>query len=629
MKGKSRIKVALAGQPNCGKSTIFNAVAGYRAMVSNFPGTTVEYTSTEVSFGGKIIELVDLPGTYSLSTTDSAELEAVKYLLDGKADVIINVVDASVLSRSLELTLELLEYSLPMVLCLNMIDEAEKKGIIIDEKKLEEKLGIPVIKTIAIKGKGIRELFITAMEVAGKGMKPEPFRYSADVERTIEECMKRLNLPEGKERLFAIKVLEGDEFFMGKLGKASEIIKTVEEICSRFPVENEMMVRERHFNAMKVFEHSARILRGKKRSLENRIDAFLLSGWRGYLLTSFFFFFILFLIFSIGGWLEEALLSPFERILGILSLRAGVIPRLGEGFVQGIAGGVAVVMPYLLPLLFFLSLAEDSGVLPRIAFILDTLMHRIGLHGKSVIPFVMGYGCTVPAIMSTKILETESERKKIALLSGLIPCSARTTVILATAGFYGGFKLAIFIYLLNIVVVAISGRVISGVMGPAPGLIMEIPPYRVPLIGMVLKKVWFRAKDFLFRAWPLLIIGSIIFSLFKVFELEERINHFLAPFTVKVLALPHSLGITLLFGILRKELAMIMAFQALGTTDISSAMSSGQIIRFALFITFYIPCLATIIYTWRNFGWRFTFLSAVFNTAIAILLTVLSRLFPG
>jgi len=616
MREEKTVKIALAGQPNCGKSTIFNAVAGYKAIVSNFPGTTVEYTKTKIKFGDRTIELIDLPGTYSLSTMDEAELSAVKFLLEGDFDVVINVIDASVMSRSLELTLELIEYDIPMVICLNMIDEAEKKGIVIDEKKLEEKFGIPVVKAIAIKGKGIRELFHSAIESAETKRKPYSFKYDEMVEREIEKCMKKLSIKDEKGRLFAIKILEGDGFF-------KRLVKGAEEIDDGKLAE--IIVKERHALAMKTFEEVARIFKGKRSTIENRIDAFLLTGWRGYLFSISFFFLVLFLIFSFGGWIEEIALAPLDKILDHLSKYEGSFYRLIEGLVQGIAGGIAVVLPYLLPLLFILSLTEDAGILPRIAFAFDSIMHRIGLHGKSVIPFVIGYGCNVPAIMSTKILETESERKKVALLTGLIPCSARTTVILAMIGFYGGFYAVVIYYLFNLFVIGISGRIIAALTAPAPGLIIEIPPYRPPYVNMVFKKVWFRTKDFIFRAWPILIVGSIFFSLLKVFNIEDDINSFLAPFTKGILGLPPVLGITLIFGILRKELSMIMLMAAIGTTDISSYMSMGEIIRFTVFITFYIPCLATIIYIWKNFGGRFTVLAVIFNTVIATLLTFLSR----
>ncbi len=616
MKENNIIKIALAGQPNCGKSTLFNAVAGYKAIVSNFPGTTVEYTRTQIKFGNRTIELIDLPGTYSLSTMDAAELSAVQFLLEGDFDVVINVMDASVMSRSLELTFELIEHDVPMVVCLNMIDEAEKKGIIIDEKKLEEKLGIPAVKTIAIKGKGIRELFWTAIEVAEGRRKPFQFKYDEMIEREIEKCMKKFSLTGNRGRLFAIKILEGDKFFKNQVKGAEEI----EEGKL-----GELIIKERHDLAMKTFEGVAKVFKGKRSTLENRIDALLLTGWRGYLFSISFFFFLLFIIFSIGGWIEEIALSPFDKLLNYLSEYHGWTYRIMEGLVQGITGGIAVVIPYLVPLLFFLSLTEDVGILPRIAFAFDNIMHRIGLHGKSVIPFIIGYGCTVPAIMSTKILETESERKKVTLLTGLIPCSARTTVILALVDFYGGFLAVAGYYLFNLLVIALLGRMIAGLTSPAPGLIIEIPPYRVPYPGMVFKKVWFRVKDFIFRAWPVLIIGSIFFSLLRVFGAEGKINSFLAPFTSGILGLPSVAGTVLIFGILRKELSMIMLIGALGTTDISQYMSIGEIIRFTLFITYYIPCLATIIYTWRNFGGKFTFLSAIFNTLVATLLTFLAK----
>lgn len=624
---------ALAGQPNCGKSTLFNAVAGYRAITSNFPGTTVEYTQTHIHLGGKELDLIDLPGIYSLSgAMDKSEEETLKFLINSPPDVIINVVDSSVLSRSLEFTLELMGLNIPMVLCLNMMDEAEKKGIKIDFDKLEKILGIPAVPTVALKGRGVREVFTKAIKIAESKSAPKKLNYYLPpLQKVIEECENLLETEKDKKRFYALEVLTGNPIVEKKLNLTQDVQKRISNLKNDIKDitgedAQDIVIKERHAFAMKVFEEVAEVKKGSQRSFENRVDSFLLTGWRGYTFTTLFFFFMLFIIFFIGSNIEEVFLSPFDALINTVKRLPFPLSELSEGVLQGIAGGIAIVLPYLIPLIFFLSYSEDIGLLPRIAFVFDTIMHRIGLHGKSVIPLIMGYGCSVPAIMGTKILESESERRRVAYLSTLIPCSARTTVILATVGLFAGFKGVILLYLINLLVVGIVSTIISAGEQETPGLIIEIPPYRLPPLSLTLSKTWFRIKDFIFKAWPILIIGSIILSFARIFKVEGIINYALSPLTANALGLPQSVGLTLVFGLLRKELAMLMLFQALGTTDIMNVMTLGQLLTFAVFITFYIPCVATLYYIWRNFGWKFTLFSALFSTFIAIFLASLTAI---
>jgi ferrous iron transport protein B len=288
-----------------------------------------------------------------------------------------------------------------------------------------------------------------------------------------------------------------------------------------------------------------------------------------------------------------------------------------NGLIQGFSGGIGIVLPYLIPFLLGLSLLEDIGYLPRAAFLMDSIMHSIGLHGKSIIPFVLSYGCNVPAIMGVKIMERARDRFITAVLVTLIPCAARTTVIFALVAFYLGPFNALLLYGLNIVVIAVAGKILSRFMPEvSPGMILEMPSYKLPQLSDVMRKVWFRLREFILIAWPILIAGSVILSLLEYFQLDERINEILSFFTSGLLGLPSAVGITLLFGILRKELAIIMLVQALGTSNFSSVMTGEQMMVFTVFSLFYIPCLATLGMLRATIGGRGMLFTLFFTTAI-------------
>jgi len=290
---------------------------------------------------------------------------------------------------------------------------------------------------------------------------------------------------------------------------------------------------------------------------------------------------------------------------------------------MGLAGGVAIVLPYLLPFLFGLAILEDTGYLPRIAYILDNFMHRIGLHGKSVLPLILGYGCSVPAVMATRILESKRDRRITAALASFIPCSARTVVIFSLVAAYMGPLWALGVYLLNIVFVVTLGTVLGRKMkGSSPGLIMEIPDLSVPHGKTLVAKTWLTLREFITIAWPLLIASSVVLGLLEWAQAHDDINAVLSPLTVWILGLPAAAGMTLVFGILRKELTMVMLVQALGTTHVDTVMTAAQLLTFTLFVVFYVPCVATVAVLARELGWRDTAwiagLTIVSATAIAL-----------
>jgi ferrous iron transport protein B len=634
------MRIALAGQPNCGKSTIFNNISGYKAITSNFPGTTVHYTETRTHINGYACNCVDLPGTYSLTAADPAEREARKHLLSGEVDVIINVVDASLLCRSLELTLQLLELEVPTVLCLNMMDEAQRKGIQIDVQELSSILGIPVVPTIANTGKGLRELFFEVLKVWKEKTRGKTQKFSKDIEEIVNQLASILDSKWPVEervpwRFLAIKLLENDEFFVKQIKQGSNSFGQIEPLQKRLEEihgvpADEVISSERHALAMNLFEKVSTVIHPPKKDIRMAIDHWVMHRFFGYLILAVVFYGFFNFIFGIGGYIEEPLMGVFEHWteeLGSLFGQGSLSFFLSKGILQGIAGGIAIVLPYLVPFLIGLSFLEDLGYLPRVAFLMDVFMHRIGLHGKSIIPFILGYGCSVPAVMATRILEFSQHRFIVSILTTMIPCAARITIIFGLVAFFVSPNAALAIFALNLLVVAISGKIFSAFY-PEPaslGLILEIPAYQLPPLQNTLKKSWYRIREFIVIAWPLLIGGSALLALMEYGKIDLLINRFLSSLT-HLLGLPVSVGTTLIFGLLRKELSMIMLTQALGTNQVLTVMSKTQIMVFTVFVTFYIPCLATVAALWKEIGKKGALFAVLFTLSVAIILALATRI---
>ena len=633
--------VIFIGQPNSGKSTLFNSIAGHKAETSNFPGTSIKHTHSRVNIEGRLLDIVDLPGTYSLCTTDPAEQVVLTHLFSERPDLVVNVVDASTLSRGLELTLELVELGYPMIVALNMMDVAEKKGIQVDALKIEKILGAPVTPTIAAHGRGVKELLERAFDVLDKGQSLRTVRWSGDIEEKVAD-VERL-LPPGfpvisNSRFTAVKLIETAGHACGDfLGEVEPGLKETVDRVRRAIEEHrgapayEVISAERHHQAMKLFEETGRVLHGKLMTWDKKVDAVLMHPVLGYVILAAVFLAFFFIIFKVGSPLESLLLGPFNKLKEVLAARLGdgLLFFLAEGLIQGVGGGVAIVLPYFLPLLFLMSVLEDFGYLARAGFLLDAFMHRIGLHGKSVSPFILGFGCNVPAIVSTRILESHRDRILTSILIPFIPCSARTTIVLALVAFYLGPLWAMGFYAANILIIAVVGWVISRfIKEPSPGLILEIPSLKAPRLSSILHKTWLQVYSFVKFAWPILIGGSLVLSLLSYFRADRWINDILAPLVVKGLGLPHELGVTLVFGFLRKELSLIMMLQALGVDyqNLMTVISREQIIVFTVFISFFIPCLSTFVILWKEIGKKWAFVSAGLSVGIALVLSWIVRL---
>jgi ferrous iron transport protein B len=626
--------VALAGQPNCGKSTIFNAVAGFKVNTGNFAGTTVTFTETRVLHGGKTIRLIDLPGTYSISSHDLAEKEARDYLLSGNVDVIINVLDASLLSRSLELTIQILEMGIPMVLGLNMFDEARKKGIDIDLAGLTKLTGVEAYPVIAVEGSGVHELFDAAIRIAGERMfNPVKPVYDRDVEECIAEIAARYPDPLRKacaidERFVIIRLLEMDDEFERMAAESDPgflqfVMEKRRQLADmhNWP-ETGVFSSHRHAFVFDLFEEVAKVSPKGKTDLREKIDHFIINPIGGFFAVIGLLFFMFYASFFLGDIISGLIEGPLDAVGEFVKGLAGGIASVAlSGLYDGLIAGIGIVLPYLVPLLVLLAVLEDSGLLPRIAFMVDGILHRFGLHGKSVVPIILGYGCNVPAIMAARGLEYERDRILTMLIIPFIACSARSVLILALAGKYLGAAYTTAIYLGNIAVALTVSFALSRLrVETAPGIIMDVPPLRRPYFHLVANKVWWRLREFLVFAWPVIILSSLVLAFLTYAGIDRLVNGILSPVTSGIMNLPDQTGITLFLGIFRKELTLLMLNQALGTGDPSAVLTHAQILVLVVFTVLYIPCIATISTLWKEGGRKVALYSMALNTSVALVI---------
>ncbi|MCL6578510.1 MAG: ferrous iron transport protein B [Candidatus Bathyarchaeota archaeon] len=634
-----QLRIALAGNANVGKSVIFNQLTGLNQIVGNWPGKTVERAEGTLHFEGYTIRIIDVPGIYSLSTFSMEEIVSRDYIATEKPDVIINVVDASMLERNLYFTLQLLELDPPIILDLNQVDFAAKKGIKIDAEKLSLALGVPVVQTVAITGAGINELLSTVVAVANREKQLQPLKvtYGKEIEKRAQAIEKLVNakLPQicavYPARWIAIKLLERDEDVTGKIRNyesGKEVLEYAEKLAGELekihgepsPV---IIASERYSLATKIAKAVTTVETPPKISLEQKIDALTTHKVLGYPILAGVLAAMFALIFIGGNFVS----AGFDYTFGILTNQTAnalspflpkiAVDLINKGVLSGIFAGISVALPYIVPFYILLALLEDSGYLPRAAFLMDNLMHKIGLHGKAFIPIMLGYGCNVPACIGCRIMETQRERFLSAFVVVLIPCAARTVVILGLVGRFVGLHAALALYVFDLVLVFVLGRIAFKVLPGEPvGLIMEMPSYKKPSMKNILVKTWSRTRDFVFIAFPIIIAGSLAIVALDITGFTSYIVNGASPLISGWLGLPVLAGIPLIFGILRKELTLILLAELIPLESLTAV----QMIVFALVTMIYIPCLATIAALKREFGWKKALAITLIDVGLALLL---------
>ena len=535
------IKIALAGNPNCGKTTLFNALTGSNQYVGNWPGVTVEKKEGRLK-GNKDVTVVDLPGIYSLSPYTLEEVVSRNYLIDEKPEVILNIIDGTNLERNLYLTTQLTELGIPVLIAVNMMDVVRKNGDQINIKKLAEETGCKAVEISALKGEGIVEAANEAVKLAGTKKAAPKHSFDAKVERALEdiESIALQSVDESQKRWFAIKLFENDEKVAEKLNLSSGVLKEISEINKA--VEDELdddtesiITNERYTFITSIIKDCIKKKSAGKLTTSDKIDKIVTNR----ILALPIFAAIMFVVYyiavsSLGGtvtdWTNDTLVGAWIQpaVQGFLE-NVGAADWLVSLVVEGIIGGLGAPIgfaPQMAIVFFFLSLLEDCGYMARIAFIMDRIFRKFGLSGKSFIPFLIGSGCGVPGIMATRTIENEKDRRMTIMTTTFIPCGAKLPVIALIAGYLlnGCWWLAPLMYFVGIIVVIVSCIILKKTSlfagDPAP-FVMELPQYHIPSLKGVLLHVWERVWAFLKKAGTILFLCCAVMWFLGTFGIQN------------------------------------------------------------------------------------------------------------
>ncbi len=556
-------RIVLAGNPNVGKSVVFSQLTGSKVMISNYSGTTVEFTRGELNTEHESFEVLDAPGTYSLEPSSKVE-EVASNLVD-KADIVINVVDATNLERNLFLTTELLERDVPLIVALNMTDEASHKGVEIDVEKLELNLGVPVIPTVAVSGEGLKELVdslsLSVNRDKASFITSDRWDYIGDLVGKVQKVVHRHHSWLERLQDASLKPLTGIPIAGAVLFLAFQLVIGLGDFLHEFI---EDYIFEGPYETLLVYMSE-------------------LLGGSGFLHS------------VLIGQLVEGKID-FEESLGVLT--TGVFVELG------------VVLPFLAVFYLVLGFLEDSGYLPRLAVMVDRSMHRIGLHGYSIIPMVLGFGCNVPAALAARNLESRRERFiACTLMAVAVPCMAQLALIVGLVGRFGGAYLAVVFASLFFIWV-ILGLIIDRVMpGYTPSMVVEIPPYRVPSLKAQAKKLGMRIRGFLVHATPYILGGIFFVNILYTLGIIDYFGVLFAPIVQGLLGLPGEAVSTLLIGFLRKDVAVAML--------VPLGLSARQFVIGAVVLAAYFPCAATFTVLVKEMGVVDMFKSAVIMVVTA------------
>ena len=629
---------ALAGNQNCGKTTLFNALTGSNQHVGNFPGVTVDQKSGEVK-GYKDCSVVDLPGIYSLRTYTQEEIVTRDFILNQKPDGIINIVDATNIERNLYLTLQLRTLRVPMVLALNMMDEVRANGGTVDVQKLSEDLGIPVVPITAAKGEGVSELMDRAVETAKGRVLPKVYDFcTADspvhrcvhaVVHLIEDHAERLGLP---SRFCATKLIEGDEAMADRLELDQNERELLEHCVVQMEAENGMdrnasLADMRYSFIEKVTANAVvkcRESREHKRSVQ--IDKVLTGKYTALPVFFGIMLLIFYLTFNvIGQGLSDLLAAGIDYVTagvdGALTAY-GINPVVHSLIIDGIFAGVGSVLsflPIIVTLFFFLSILEDTGYMARVAFVMDKLLRKIGLSGRSIVPMLIGFGCSVPAIMATRTVSSDRDRKMTILLTPYMSCSAKIPIYgFFTAVFFTKYKALVMIslYVLGMAVGVLAALVMKNTAfkGKPVPFVMELPNYRLPSAKSVGLLLWEKAKDFLQRAFTVIFLATVVIWFLQSFDtrlnvVTDSADSLLALIGQWLAVLFKPLGFgdwrcatALISGFIAKESVVSTLEVLLGGAAITSLFTVRSAVSFLVFTLLYTPCVAAVATIRRELG---------------------------
>lgn len=662
-------RFALVGNPNCGKTTMFNEMTGSTQYVGNWPGVTIEKKEGKARKITEDVRIIDLPGIYSLSPYSKEEIIARDYIIDEKPDLIINIVDATNIERNLYLTTQVIEFGVPVVVALNMMDAVEAKGDKIDISVIEKYLGVPVVPTAASKGRGIKELMQRALEVvkesAGKTGLPERKVYDNHVEEALSEVEKIVgenNLHKGiyNRRWISLKLLEGDEKVKEKLNVSEALMEKIkpyqDKLEKEYDNDMETIIADNRYNFIsKIVDKGVKKnSKGSELTLSDKIDKVVTNRVLAIPLFLAVMFAVFQITFGIIGsftvdWVDGLINGTVaEAVAGWLE-SAGSADWLNALIVNGIIGGMGsmlVFVPQIMILFLFLSLLEDSGYMARAAFVMDRLLRKLGLSGKSFIPMLMGFGCSVPAVMSTRTLENEKDRRLTIMLTPFMSCGARLPIYALFAGafFAQNQGLVIFsIYILGIVVAIISGIILKNTVlkGEAAPFVMELPPYRIPTVKGLLIHMWDRAKGFVKKAGTIIFSASVIIWFLQTFSfslrmVEDPANSIMGVIGKAIAPIFAPLGfgdwkssVALLTGLVAKEvvvatLGILNGIGEIGedTTQLATILQTTftplTAYSFMAFSLLYVPCIAAFATIRREMNsWKWTLFSVVYQTGVA------------
>ena len=638
------MRFALAGNQNCGKTTLFNQLTGSNQHVGNFPGVTVDSKSGSIR-NTKGDEVVDLPGIYSLRPYSAEEIVTRDFILDGRPDGIINIVDATNIERNLYLTLQMIEMQVPMVLALNMMDEVRANGGTVDTVKLSELLGIPVVPLSAAKGEGIADLTELACRRAAAGRKPEVYDFCPPgpvhrcihaVTHVVEDHAERARM---SARWAAMNVIEGNSDIVARLALDENEL----ELCEHSIVEMERetgldrnaAIADMRYSfiesvcaeTVKKPEESRE--RKRSRAIDNVLThrIFALPIFVGIMLLVFYLTFEV-----IGAFLSDLLAMGINALAGVTdaALTAyGINPVVHSLVIDGLFGGVGNVvsfLPIIVVLFFFLSMLEDTGYMARVAFVMDKLLRRIGLSGKSVVPMLIGFGCTVPAVMATRTLTSDRDRRMTVLLTPFMSCSAKIPIYsVFVAAFFPKYKalamggLYVFGILIGVLAALVFGKTLFR-GNPIP-FVMELPNYRMPSVRTTLQLMWDKAKDFLHRAFTVIFVASLVIWFLQPFDtrinpvsdnsqsLLAALGGLLAPLFAPLGFADWRVCTSLIAGFMAKEAVVSTLGVLTGGAALSTLFSVRSAAAFLVFTLLYTPCVAAVAAirreldsVWKTFG---------------------------